>query len=56
MKISLFVGGLAGLAIGAVTGWLAFGSVGSGIGIGIGIAFGAAVCGVLIAYGHEQSK
>jgi len=51
MKISLFVGGLAGLAIGAVTGWLAFGS-----GIGIGIAIGAAVCGVLVAYDHEQSK
>ena len=54
MKNSLFLGGLAGLAIGAVTGWLAFGNVGSGI--GIGIAIGAAVCGVLIAYGHEQSK
>lgn len=54
MKISLFFGGLAGLAIGAVTGWLAFDSVSSGI--GIGIAIGAAVCGVLIAYGHEQSK
>lgn len=54
MKISLFLGGLAGLAIGAVTGWLAFGSVGSGI--GIGVAIGAAVCGVLIAYGYEQNK
>lgn len=54
MKISLFLGGLAGLAIGAVTGWLAFGSVGGGI--GIGVAIGAAVCGVLIAYGYEQNK
>lgn len=54
MKISLFLGGLAGLAIGAVTGWLAFGGVGSGI--GIGVAIGAAVCGVLIAYGYEQNK
>lgn len=54
MTASLFFGGLAGLAIGAIVGWLAFDSVSSGI--GLGISLGAATCGVLIAYGYEQNK
>lgn len=54
MKVSIFVGGLAGLTIGAITGWLSFGSAISGVGIGISLA--AAVCGVLVAYGYEHHK
>jgi len=54
MKASLFFGGLIGLAIGAIVGWLAFDSVSSGIGIGISLA--STACGVLVAYEYEQSK
>jgi hypothetical protein len=53
MVFRLFIAGLVGLTIGAITGWLAFDSVIGGI--GIGIALGAAICGVLVAYGFEQS-
>jgi hypothetical protein len=53
MIMRLFIAGLVGLAIGVIIGWLAFDSVFGGI--GIGIAMGAGVCGVLIAYGFEQS-
>ena len=54
MKASLLFGGLAGLAFGAIVGWLAFDSVTSGV--GIGIAFASAVCGLLIAYGHQKRR
>ncbi|WP_298355548.1 hypothetical protein [uncultured Litoreibacter sp.] len=54
MRSSLVFGGVAGLTIGAITGWLAFGSALSGIGTGISLGLG--ICGVLVAYGYEQSK
>ena len=53
MNIKMLIGGTTGLAIGSLTGWLAFESAIGGI--GIGIAIGAAVCGVLIAYDLEES-
>lgn len=52
MKIAIMIGGLTGLAFGAVIGWLSFESVFGGVGIGITLAM--AICGALVAYGFEQ--
>jgi hypothetical protein len=48
------IGGLAGLAFGAIIGWLSFESAFGGVGIGIALAMG--ICGAFVAYGFEQDK
>lgn len=52
MQTNVIIGGAIGLMIGAVTGLFAFGNIISGI--GIGICLGAAISGVLLAYGYEH--